>query len=104
VDEKKAEQGSGSEEVFAPEGELIKAEFSRRWVRQVGISGQVLIFGLPFLVSPNPPTWGVGLALTSVVLALLGSLWNWRCPHCSKYFGKKFFFLKFCPNCGVELV
>lgn len=40
--------------------------------------------------------------LCLAVGALLFSLWNWRCPACSKYLGKSLS-PRFCPKCGVAL-
>lgn len=101
---KKDDVGSGSLEEVAPEGELLKAEYSRRWYRQLGISGQVLFF-MPFVaIHDDPPTGALVLFVLSVAVALIGSFWNWRCPQCNCYFGKRFFFMRHCPSCGVELV
>lgn len=98
---------SASHEVLATEAAEIKAEFNRRWYRQAAISGQVLVFALPTLVMADSAAGASGgaiaLALVSVLVSLVGSFWNWRCPHCSSYFGKKFFFLRFCSSCGAEL-
>ncbi len=99
---------SGSTEIQAPEAAAIKAEYSRRWYRQLLISGQILVFAFPVLIlgerSGDVPAWAVGMALLSVLVGLAGSFWNWRCPHCSTYFGKKFLGLRFCASCGIELV
>lgn len=37
-----------------------------------------------------------------IVLALLFSIVNWRCPKCKTYLGRKTD-PKYCSNCGVEL-
>ena len=37
-----------------------------------------------------------------VVVALIFSFRNWRCPGCNKYLGRSIN-PKFCQNCGVEL-
>jgi Na+/citrate or Na+/malate symporter len=42
------------------------------------------------------------LFFISIVGALIFSLWNWRCPACSKYLGKSLS-PRFCPKCGVSL-
>jgi hypothetical protein len=40
--------------------------------------------------------------LIAVIVALLFSLRNWRCPACNKYLGRSIN-PKFCQSCGVEL-
>jgi hypothetical protein len=102
-DVKKESTGSGGVEERSPEGDLIKAEFSRRWFRQLGISGQVVLFVFPVASMAHPPSWLLWVAGVSLVVGLGGSFWNWRCPHCSSYFGKQFFRMRHCSICGVEL-
>jgi rubrerythrin len=34
--------------------------------------------------------------------AVVFSLFNWRCPACSSYLGKRFN-PRFCPSCGAQL-
>lgn len=41
-------------------------------------------------------------AVAVVVAVLLFSFWNWRCPSCRSYLGKRGN-PKHCPKCGVEL-
>lgn len=107
MDSLKKDPGSGGQEARAPEGDQIKAEFAKRWTRQCFISGQILLFMFPTIILSEQgydlPTPFYVLAVASVLLGLAGSFWNWRCPHCSTYFGKKFFGLKFCQSCGAEL-
>lgn len=37
-----------------------------------------------------------------VVISLIFSVVNWRCPNCNSYLGREFS-PKFCRNCGVRL-
>lgn len=108
--EKKGAAEAGAIEVPATELVAIRQEFDRRWWRQLAISGQVALIGLPAILltehmSPDgPPAWAFAIAAVSIVGGLIGSLWNWRCPSCHRYFGKRFLFMKFCGRCGIPLV
>ena len=91
------------------EDEAIKAAYRGKKLRQI-----LLIFpivGVIFVLSwskEEPEPFGfpaeqvqmVGFALVAV--ALLFSFWNWRCPACHKYLGKKISH-RFCDQCGVAL-
>ena len=44
----------------------------------------------------------IGGALVIVLGVVAFSLWNWRCPACSKYLGKGIS-PSFCSKCGVPL-
>lgn len=41
-------------------------------------------------------------ALVIIVIGLILSMINWRCPSCKSYLGKRMN-PQFCSNCGVEL-
>ncbi len=87
----------------------LAVEFQKRKMRQIvaavpavlviillvvtGETGSVA--GIPgFILAP------VGIA---ILLAVTGfSLFNWRCPSCNKYLGKKIN-PHFCARCGVQL-
>lgn len=109
-DTEKTAAESGGVELSAPEAAEIRDDFTRRWWLQLAFSGQIVALGLPALLyaqsfePATPPAWVIGVAGLSFLTGFAGSLWNWRCPHCRKYFGKKFFGLQFCANCGVPLV
>ena len=59
----------------------------------VAREGDSVLFGLPSDV------WGP-VFFVFVIGALAFSLWNWRCPACSKYLGKSVS-PRYCPRCGV---
>lgn len=101
---------AGAVEVPASELKALREEFGRRWWRQLAISGQVLLFAFPAMIaldeaSPSgTPTWALVAVVVSLGIGLFGSFWNWRCPSCNSYFGKRFLGIKFCGSCGVPLV
>ena len=59
----------------------------------VARQGAGALLGLPAEI------WGPVFFLL-VIGALAFSLWNWRCPACSKYLGKGIS-PRYCPRCGV---
>lgn len=93
-----------------PESEL-REEFARRrtrqWIlvipmviaviaiRSAGDSGDPTSYGLPTSVAI-----AIGFAL--IIGAIAFSLYNWRCPSCSKYLGKGIN-PTFCAKCGFRL-
>ncbi len=104
---KKSTATSGGTEILAPEGKALRDEYSKRWYRQLMISGQVLLFAFPVMIMSDDgdtPTWLLVVMMVSVLGGLFGSLKNWRCPNCSTYFGKRFLFIRHCATCGVKLV
>ena len=92
-----------------PESDL-RQEFSRRRTRQLLIVVPVLVailamrsagdsgegmFGLP-----SSAVIAIGFAL--VLGALAFTIYNWRCPACSKYLGRGIN-PTFCSKCGFKL-
>jgi len=75
--------------IFAPAliGIFVSLEAVERGVESFG--------GLPIVF------WIVGCIIT-VVVYLVFSRFNWRCPECSNYLGKGLN-QKFCKSCGAEL-
>ena len=48
--------------------------------------------------------WGMlftATAFVSVVILLIHSFANYKCPKCKKYLGKNF--VKYCTHCGCEI-
>lgn len=89
----------------------IKQQFKKRKIRQIllAIPFTPVAFILVFtsrsddqLIASIPNEHLLLGSLVLVVLGLIFSLINWRCPNCNKYLGKNAN-LKFCPKCGVEL-
>lgn len=89
----------------------VKIEFKKRKKRQLLIAIPLIpsIFLIAFMgeiqteiiqgVSNLHLIIGAGVL---IVLGLIFSLINWRCPSCKTYLGKRFN-PKFCASCGVEL-
>jgi hypothetical protein len=89
----------------------LRQEFARRRTRQwilvipmvialiamrvAGDSGEPTFYGLP-----TPVVIAIGFAL--IIGAIAFSLYNWRCPACSKYLGRGIN-PKFCAKCGFQL-
>jgi hypothetical protein len=97
-------------EIYLPEGEL-REEFTRRRRRQWLVVVPVIAAMLAFhWIDEIPDTALGGLSQTILLLAALGtvlaalafSLYNWRCPACSKYLGRTIN-PKHCGNCGFRL-
>lgn len=89
----------------------IKSEFKKRRIRQY----MVLILLVPVLFimihterHPTEELFGYPIiytTLTGLVLIIGGlifSLFNWLCPNCNKYLGKRIN-PNFCSHCGSEL-
>lgn len=93
------------------EQERIIAEFARRRRRQLIATVPTLAVIFLLLIMKREPrpqilgipadTW-VLFALAGVAVAVVFSLWNWRCPGCKKYLGKATN-PSFCAKCGVKL-
>ena len=43
------------------------------------------------------------LSLGLIMLAVIYSIKNWKCPACNTYLGKKAYHYSFCRSCGVKL-
>lgn len=89
----------------------IRKSFAARRRRQLMLSAPtfLLMFGVILLENRGQTAlYGVetGSLVTFLFLAIAGaivfSLWNWRCPACNGYLGKRIS-PKFCSRCGVEL-
>lgn len=90
--------------------EEIIVEFKKKRTRQIIAVFPMLlaVFGV-LSVEDNPEglfglTPGIILAISIglIVLVLVFSRFNWKCPSCQKYLGKAFN-PKFCSNCGSPL-
>jgi hypothetical protein len=93
-----------------PESDL-REEFARRRTRQ-----WILVIPMVIAViairsagdSDNPTFWGmptsvvIGIGFALILGAIAFTLWNWRCPSCSKYLGKGIN-PSFCSKCGFKL-
>jgi hypothetical protein len=84
----------------------IQSEFNTRWWRQMAATPVMLVALAPFIMrdrhaemDPLVLVSGIG----GLVLALGFSFWNWRCPSCSSYLGRRFFGLRHCQHCGTQL-
>lgn len=89
----------------------FKAEFAKRWKRQILVSLPVVAAILIFAVvtrNAEVPLFGLppavigGIAFALILGTLVFSLLNWRCPACNKYLGKGIS-PAFCPKCGAPL-
>lgn len=87
----------------------IKANYAQRRKRQLLLAVPVVgVLVVVFLAADKEELWGVPSAyiapasFVAVLGAVAFSLWNWRCPACSKYLGRSTGG-KHCPHCGVEL-
>lgn len=89
----------------------IKAEFKKRKKKQFLLAIPMIpsILLVAFMqdfesqfIEGIPNIYLLFVALVIIIAGLIISIFNWRCPSCNKYLGKKFN-PKFCSNCGVEL-
>lgn len=89
----------------------VKKQFKTRKIRQILVAVLVIpIIGILFYVRENPTIELFGLnydqigkfSLIIIGIVLVFSYYNWRCPSCKKYIGKKIN-PNHCDNCGVEL-
>jgi len=90
---------------------LVMQEFKRRRKRQLILAVPLVAVMLVFFwVSDHQNTPVLGLQpsqfiwvmLAFVVFALAFSLYNWRCPSCNSYLGKRIN-PSFCSSCGTKL-
>jgi len=95
---------------YEPEPDVVAA-FKRRRRRQLALLVPVLlafvcivalaqiegdtIFGLPTVLI-------FAICLVVIVVGVIFSFFNWRCPACNSYLGRSLS-PKFCWNCGVPL-
>src|SRR5690242_13062672 len=95
----------------APRSKQIRDEFARRQRRQYLVSLPTFCLFLLFIVFNDPKRLAaMGLPSNAAVVVLLGviavlgvfTFWNWRCPACNRYLGKKAR-PKLCRRCGVRL-
>jgi hypothetical protein len=88
----------------------VIAEFKRRRNRQLLASGLALLVVVPMMIWGSASTaWAgasestiVSLAVTVVAASALYSLFNWRCPACTRYLGRSIN-PAFCSKCGAQL-
>lgn len=95
------------------DGPDVRATWAVRWRRQMVMGVVVLmafvpVIGVVVAYEPDDPPKEIQVPLyvaLGVVLAgaLAFSLWNWRCPACHRYMGKRAFGLRFCAGCGARL-
>lgn len=89
----------------------IKSEFKKKKTRQFLIAIPLLPAIIVIVLTSKLGTEllnGISnlhlliVAFVIVIIGLVFSLLNWRCPNCNSYLGKRIN-PKFCANCGVEL-
>jgi hypothetical protein len=94
-----------------PESEL-RQDFARRRLRQwlVVIPAALAIIAIRVAddAADGAKIYGmssgtiIAIAFVMIVGILVFSLWNWRCPSCSKYLGRGIN-PTFCGKCGFKL-
>jgi hypothetical protein len=79
----------------------------RQWI--VSIPFALLLFAFAFAQDRTsgailgvPPEITGPILIGSVLVLVVFSFRNWRCPACNKYLGRAIH-PKFCQNCGVAL-
>lgn len=91
--------------------EIIIKEFKKLQLRQLFILMSMLfIYPIVILLiaildnrlDEMPRIVNIGIGLVMVAPILLG-FYNWRCPFCSTFFGKRSFWITRCHMCGVKL-
>lgn len=96
------------EQILNPD--QIKEEFAKRKKRQYILSLPIiLILVFAMLVSKHseieifglPNGIMVGLAFALVLVFVVFTIRNWRCPACDKYLGRSIS-MDYCPKCGVK--
>jgi hypothetical protein len=89
----------------------FKALFARRRRNQIAVAGPVValmvLIVLTYELSGTtllgvPMTVASTIAVVALVVVLLFSFRNWRCPACDHYLGRGFN-PHFCPRCGAPL-
>lgn len=83
----------------------IKAGFALRRRRQFLVAGVVILAGAAFVFGDElgfPGALAESSFFGVAICAVVFSLFNWRCPACSKYLGKSISH-SFCPRCGIAL-
>ena len=89
----------------------VTDEFQKRKLRQMmaAIPGVLVIVFLLAAEKAGPeglvgiPIFVLGPVGIAIILAIVAfSLFNWRCPSCKKYLGKRMS-PRFCAKCGVQL-
>lgn len=91
---------------------LIIAEFKKRRARQLMatvpmIAAIIPLFMLKDMGTSAFPAWIPGqlvlpVCLGVVVIGVIFTLVNWRCPVCKSYLGKGFG-PRYCQKCGAQL-
>ncbi len=92
-------------ETVAPDPERIKAEYEKRRRRQGALAAaSVACLALMVLLFVNGRTgtpWFAAAAAAIAALAL-AAIFNWRCPACGVYLGRKPSY-DACPRCRAAL-
>jgi len=96
-----------------PDRQEVQVQFAQR-VRTHRLLLGLMLFGivLAFLAIgwgtrglTQTANMGVMAGIALVLLAPLLDLWNWRCPHCTRYLtDHPLTTPRFCPFCGIHLI
>lgn len=90
--------------------EYVIETFRGRKIRQI-IALIPIFIGFYLLISADNPELNflglsedlsAGIAIGFILISLIFSLFNWRCPNCNSYLGKDMS-PKFCKKCGSQL-
>jgi hypothetical protein len=91
--------------------ELIKSNFAKRKKRQLILTLPFVVVVICFLILARTDTTAIAgipkdillpITVILMVLGLIFSFFNWRCPNCSHYLGRTFN-PGFCTKCGSKL-
>lgn len=93
-----------------PRQEIIESFRLRRTRQWMATVPTVLVIALMFWIRDSGQAYVMGydkstvleVGIGVILVALVFSLINWRCPACNKYLGKGPN-PKFCSKCGVQL-
>jgi hypothetical protein len=96
-------------DIVQPEQKFVIEEFGRRRARQLALGYVIIPLALIAVwlehhaqANPFGSLLFLAMATPVIVMALLFSLKNWRCPACNTYLGKRAN-PSACPKCGVRL-
>ena len=79
----------------------IQADFRRRSWRRVGtFVGMLLLFGI---LQGVEATWARPVGIAGLLASAVFHVFNWSCPGCGSFFGKRRIERGRCPHCGVQL-
>ena len=106
-----AKEGDSRMEHTPQQTEEFKREYSTRRRRQLVVSAPFIVAIVLLAVAQDREAGTVagipqGIWLPVFVVGVIGllifSLFNWRCPACSAYFGRTWN-PRFCSKCGTPL-